>query len=364
MKRFLFLIFLIVLAGYFTFNFAKEKVKNDLTRPVPYPTITITPVVKVPRTNNGPTVTSLFVPYWTMKEKLTGRESYNTYIYFGVTPNSDGIDMKEQGAVSLNNFLAFVPKGKKKLLAVRMIDRETNFDILKDQAKQRAVINQTIALAKNKKFDGLVLDLEVTAIPFDSLIKQITTFNESFYTDAKKNHLSFSVAIYGDVFYRVRPFDVKNLAKNADTIMIMAYDFSKAKGNPGPNFPLQGEDQYGYDYEKMTKDFLSVVPAHKLTVVFGLFGYDWVVDAKGQTLQTGNAVSSQEIEDKFIEMCRERSCSFSRDEKAFETQVNYVAKDGNKHIIWFEDTQSVDAKKEFLKSQGINSFSYWAHSYF
>jgi spore germination protein YaaH len=363
-KRLILLIILILLAGFFTFNLAKQKVKNDLSSPIPYPTTTITPSVNPDEAATGPEKTSLFVPYWTVKDKEYEEVSYDSYIYFGIVPTKDGIDTKEQGSLTLNSFLSSVPAGGKKLLALRMIERETNFAILKDQNAQKKIIAETLALAKEKDFDGVVLDLEISAIPFESLVSQINSFTELFYKETKKNNLRFSLAVYGDVFYRVRPFDVKTLAKHTDTVMIMAYDFSKAKGNPGPNFPLQGEDVYGYDYALLTKDFLSIVPPEKITVIFGLFGYDWVVDGQGRTLQQGKALSTREIESGFIENCQQRSCSFSRESRSFETQVNYVAKDGSKHIIWFEDMQSVEAKKEYLKTRGINSFSYWAHSYF
>jgi spore germination protein YaaH len=364
MRKVLFLLVLILLAGSFTFNFAKQKVKKDLSSPIPYPTTTITPSVNPDDAATGPEKTSLFVPYWTVKNKNYEEGDYNSYIYFGVVPTKEGIDTKEQGSLTLDTFLSSVPADGKKLLALRMIERDTNFAILKDQDAQKKIIAETMALAKEKKFDGVVLDLEISAIPFESLVSQINSFTELFYKEAKRNDLSFSLAVYGDVFYRVRPFDVKTLAKHTDNVMIMAYDFSKAKGNPGPNFPLQGEDVYGYDYALLTKDFLKFVPPEKITIIFGLFGYDWVVDGQGRTLQQGKALSTREIESGFIENCQQRSCSFSRDTKAFETQVNYVGKDGSKHIIWFEDMQSVEAKKEYLKSRGINSFSYWAHSYF
>lgn len=364
MKKFLLLVILIILAGFFTLQFAKQKVKNDLSNPLPYPTTTVTSSIGEEAT--GPEKQSVFVPYWTIDNSSvnSGQVAYDSYIYFGVAPTEEGIDMKEQGATRLDTFVATVTKGKEKLLAVRMIERETNFEILKDPVKQNKVIAQTISLAKQKKFDGIVLDLELSAIPFDSLIQQINTFTAAFSKEAKKNNLKFSLAIYGDVFYRVRPFDVKNLAKNTDEIMIMAYDFSKAKGNPGPNFPLRGEDTYGYDYEKLIDDFLRVVPPEKITVIFGLFGYDWVVDSNGKMLEQGEAITTAEAEAEFIEDCTQRSCSFSRDSKAFEIQVDYVAQDGSTHVIWFEDMKSVEAKKEYLKSRGINSFSFWAHSYY
>lgn len=367
MKRFLLLVIALafVLAlGFSFFNIAREKIKQDFARSIPYPSKTPTPSGAIFK--NTQESTSLFVPYWTLKDSSTNSEQvvYDEYIYFGIMPNKDGIDMKEQGAKQLDAFLDFVPSGKKKYLSLRMIDSDTNFAILKSSTKQNTIIKQTIEIAKDNKFDGIVLDLEVSAIPFESLVKQITDFTTLFYKQAKNEDLEFAITMYGDVFYRVRPFDVKALASQTDRVMIMAYDFSKARGNPGPNFPLHGSETYGYDLEKMTSDFSKVVPLKKITVIFGLFGYDWLVDNKEKTLQQAGAVTNQEVEKKFIESCQQKSCSFSRDSKSAETEIHYIDKEGRKHLIWFEDMDSVAAKKEFLKSRGISSFSYWAHSYF
>ena len=128
--------------------------------------------------------------------------------------------------------------------------------------------------------NGIVLDLEIAAIPFDSLVKKINKFTGTFYSASKKNNLTFSLTLYGDLFYRARPYDVKTLALNADSIMIMAYDLHKARGNPGPNFPLIGADKFGYDLTKMTDEFLQSVPPQKITVIFGVYGYDWLVTKK------------------------------------------------------------------------------------
>lgn len=363
MWKFLLLLLLVIL-GLFSFGIVKDKVKRDFTRPIPYPSITIAPKVSEQNKSEHPETQSVFVPYWSLKQPTKDERIYDAYLYFGVAPTKSGINFKEAGALGVDSFLSFVPDNKTKLLVLRMIEADTNFAILKDEASQEKVIQETIALAREKQFDGIILDLEVSAIPFDSLIQQINSFTKLFYQKTKSNDLSFAITIYGDVFYRLRPFDVKDLASNADSIMIMAYDLHKAKGNPGPNFPLRGQDIYGYDYEKMTEDFLRVVPAEKITVVFGFFGYDWVVDAKEKALRQGKALTTSEIEAKFIQTCQQKSCSFSRESNAFETEIHYTDREGQKHIIWFEDMESVTAKKAYLKKRGITYFSYWAHSYF
>ena len=113
---------------------------------------------------------------------------------------------------------------------------------------------------------------------------------------------------YGDTFYRLRPFDIKTLSKNADFFMIMSYDFSKSRGNPGPNFPLRGKEVYGYDMTQMIDDYLRYLPSDKTSVVFGLFGYDWIVDDKNKAVLQGDAKTYLEIDKEFLTNCRYKDC--------------------------------------------------------
>jgi spore germination protein YaaH len=114
----------------------------------------------------------------------------------------------------------------------------------------------------------------------------------------------------------------------------------------------------------MISDFTKVVPVEKITVIFGLFGYDWQVDRQGHTVAQAKALTLREIEKNFIDNCTYRSCTFSRDSVSLETEIHYRDNGGRYHIVWFEDMDSIAAKKGFLKSRGVGNFVYWAHSYF
>src|SRR5947207_195771 len=101
MKRAFFSLFILVFfIGLIVFFFkaTKERVKQDFARPIPYPTVTATPVPS--RSNSiAPATTetfSLFVPYWSLKDKINTTVSYDEFIYFGIAPTTKGIDMNEQ----------------------------------------------------------------------------------------------------------------------------------------------------------------------------------------------------------------------------------------------------------------------------
>lgn len=366
MKKFFLVVILFSIGGLFLYKNVRESVRRDLAQPIPLPTGVQTPQ-PTPQQVKGPKVSSiaksLFVPYWGLGDgKLDAK--YDKYLYFGITPGKNGIDRNEAGFNNIDSFIEALPRNSEKQIVVRMIDSNSNFAILKDPERQKVVINDSFAIAKDNGFSGIVLDLEISAVPFDSLVKQINDFTNIYYTEAKNKNIKFSLMFYGDSFYRLRPFDVKVLSRNADDFLIMAYDFSKARGNPGPNFPLNGKETYGYDMTRMTENFLQYLPPEKTSVVFGLFGYDWTVDDKGNALTSGKAKTYLEIKKEFLNNCKHKECVVKRKNDSSETEINYTDENKKKHIVWFEGTDSVMDKERYLKSKGISNFSFWAYSYF
>lgn len=351
---------LLGIAGFFSIGKFKQKIDSALSS---QPVITESPPSPTPTDTATQTSSPyLFVPYWA----ITGDDDFSGYdrlVYFGVPVNEKGIEKTDQGYTSVSTFVQEAGN-KEKYLTIRMIDSQTNFAILKNKQAQATIIAQSITLAQKDGFQGIVLNIEVSALPFDSLVGQISNFNRAFYTAAKDAHLSYGVTAYGDSFYRVRPFDIAALGKNADRIFIMAYDFHKAKGNPGPNFPLGGSDTYGYDFEEMVSNFSDAAPSQKLTVVFGLYGYDWKVDDKDVAQDVASPLSLKQIQNQFLETCKAVTCSWKRDAQSAETELRYTDDNQQKHIVWFEDQESVKRKQDFLKRRGIGSSAYWAYSYF
>lgn len=365
MKKFLVFLALVVplvLALSYGFSSLKDTIRRDFSQVV-RSSVQGTPTPTSVTELRGAERSSVFVPYWAVSNQPFETEAHDRLIYFGIAPTTSGIDTEEAGYLALERFVQ-ANDGKKQLLTLRMLDSTVNLAALKNKRLQQTIAEETVSVASEYGFDGIVLDLELSALPFESTIKQINDFTSLISKEVKDADLSFAIALYGDTFYRVRPFEVKTLAKHADEVMIMAYDFHKARGNPGPNFPLEGREGYGYDFRQMIDDYLEFVPPEKVTVTFGMFGYDWTVDGKQKAVGTGQAKSYLKMQQDFLSSCVYRNCKSSRDSKSGETKVTYTDDENRNHIVWFEDEASVRKKQEFLRSRGIRSVSYWAYSYF
>lgn len=313
--------------------------------------------------------TSLFIPYWMIEDEVQSIDNYDRLLYFGIGVNNNGIDRNDPGYQQLNAFSSNTKSSSEKYLTVRMIN--TKASVLKDKDILQKIITDSVDIAIEHDFNGIALDLEVSMILSQDMQTNINSFVKDLYLSSKKNNLKLIFIIYGDVFYRNRGYDVKSIGENSDEIMIMAYDFHKSIGNPGPNFPLDGNKEYGYSFKNMINDFLQIIPKEKISVVFGMYGHDWQVNEKKIPVKQAKALTLNEIKADFLNTCKWEECIVKRDKLSAETEINYVEQaqyEGESvlkyHIVWFEDEESVDKKTEFLKEKGIGSISYWAYGYF
>ena len=351
-----------LVAGWWLYysRYTATKVPPVVKQPIqPSPTEATTPSpTPVPHTQ------SLFIPYWA---DVTGNETFDGYdrlIYFGLTANRSGIVTSDQGYTKFDAFLQLSAPGRQKWVAVRMLDSDLNTNIIKDEKAWEPIAKGMIATVKDNKLDGIVFDFELTGIAFDSLTNDITKFYRYLYDATKNEQIPFAITMYGDVISRHRPYDIARLRYLCNEMMIMAYDFHKSRGEPGPNFPLAGKDTYGYDMHLMADDFLKYVPAENLSVIFGMYGYDWTVDERKRPISQAKAVTLTQINDKFVSNCQLKNCVLTRSEAAGENEVDYVDQYDGLHVVWYEDEESVKRKTEYLESRGITKYARWAYGYF
>jgi len=327
-----------------------------------------------PATDSMPTPSlskSIFVPYWAGKGEENSAE-YRNYYYFGVRPTAGGTIENEAGLQNLT-LVDKIPEKQKKLV-LRMLDSTVTEAILAEKSTQKILISELLTIMSENTFSGIVLDIEVPFTLQADKKEQITKFVQLICTAVKSDYKTCDFLIYGDYSYRNRPYDVKALGEVVDTILLMAYDFHKAGGEPGPNFPFRKVNSepvellrasplivnYGYDFKTMIQDTLMLVPKNKIEVVFGMYGYDWTLNEQGTPLKGATALSLKAIQSKVLTSEGLKVKSNNSKEKSFE----YVDLEGLKHIVWYEDEESVAVKKEYLQSVGIGKISYWAHTYY
>lgn len=317
---------------------------------------------------------SLFLPYWTLPDsgdditlpilpQSDGQKIAN-YIYFGIAAGETGIDEGETGFRQLERFIQLTSDTTgRKTITIRMVNDDINEKILDSADLQNTIIKQSISIAKSHGFDEILFDFELKALPLVDVKNKVTAFMQRASTDVKNEGLSFSIAIYGDTFYRARPFDIAKLAPLTNEMYIMAYDFHKSFGTPGPNFPLDKSDLFEYDLRTMLSDFTESVPREKLHIVHGMYGYEWEVDAQNRPKKRATALTLAQIKKRFLP-CDELHCTMRRDRPSAETEIVYVDTTNQRHVIWFEDEKSVATKQHAIAEVGIHGIGFWASGYY
>jgi len=313
--------------------------------------------------------TAVFVPYWT--DRALDTKGYDTLAYFGITPNTGGIDTGEPGYSKLEDFTPAMSSANTKYLTVRMTNQAQSATILQNQNSWDTIVDESLNIAEKYKFNGVVLDIELSPLSFKDLTGQVTDFVAFFYSHTKGRNLKLAVTVYGDTIYRHRPYDLEALSRSSDEVWVMAYDFHKTNGLPGPNFPLGGREKYGYDFRQMIDDMVAKMPASKLRIIFGMYGYDWLVDDNKKPFARATSLTLSQIQDKFLDHCTLTNCVVQRDPTASEQEVNYVDKSAFAqpniaalHIIWVEDEVSVRAKMDYARGRGVDKMGYFAYGYF
>lgn len=312
---------------------------------------------------------SYFIPYWNIPSDEPplplGTLNENTLMYFGITPQGTRIDESEPGYLNLTAF-SKIPRNiySERLLTLRMLDESENSTILKSTKEQQRLIDETLRIAKNYGFTGILLDLEHSVLPTKEVTRNISAFIKQFSQNARSESLTFSLTLYGDTYYRFRPYDVPEIAPHADEIYLMAYDFHKSYGEPGPNFPLKQGEKYGYSLENMLRDFTQDIPASKITVLFGLYGYDWSVDDQNRPAKAATARPLSQILTRFFPKCPLTDCTVYKDPTSSETHITYTDDTGQKHALWYEDVQSIETKIDLTRTFGIESVGFWTYGYY
>ncbi len=353
------LVFSAVIGGIFLF-FRKPQTKKMSQKEHTEKKVVVTPPVIAQSIKSK----SVFVPSWAEVSEGEQFDGYDRVIYFGVSLTRNGVDKTSAEYTSLAKIVSIIPTDKKVWITTKMLDTDTNAAILNNPAGWDNIATDMIDIVKGNGAKGIVLDLEMSALPTDALAKRITEYVTHVHQKLSEREIPLALAIYGDTFFRKRPFDIKALGENSDEIMIMAYDFHKSYGEPGPNFPLRGRDTYGYDFETLVTDYASQVKPEKLTVIFGMYGYDWIVDEKKRPIKPAKALPLGTIRTELIQSCTKKNCVTRRDDQSAETEINYIDEYVNYHIVWFEDDTSVSKKIDFMKQKGIVNTAYWAYGYY
>ncbi len=218
-----------------------------------------------------------------------------------------------------------------------------NQNALADAKTRDYAINNIVKTVMDNQYAGVNIDFEL--LPKESR-DDLTVFIRDL---AKRLHaqskmISVSVMPKLDGLEEIgAAYDYGALGNLADNITIMTYDKHAVSTGPGSVAPYEW-------VEKNIKEALKSIPANKLTVCVGAYGYDWPVAKNSEVKYIGMREAQQ--------LAREHKSDIKWDDASQSAFFNYWTGSAQ-HQVWFENGFSVTRKVALAKKYNLKGVAIW-----
>ncbi|MGZ7446025.1 stalk domain-containing protein [Paenibacillus sp. TH7-28] len=170
--------------------------------------------------------------------------------------------------------------------------------MIEDEELRKQTISDMISAAKDKAFQGIMLDLEGLGLTTDKSAtrKAFTAFVKQLSTETKSAGLKLSLALH-PLNSSYQGYDYKELGKIADELIIMAYDYrvGQTTGNPEPADKVDEAIQLALKETSKSKLLLGLnLNSENENSVKTLTGLAKRYDLKGIALWRLGLISSEE----------------------------------------------------------------------
>lgn len=322
-----------------------------------------------------------FLPYWLLSNAKIDYSPYITQLsYFGLRVDSDGSILKlnnpqerEPGwnALISGKLDSYFDSARKHGVSLSLLVASGDSDAIETlisdpQPHAVKLVNDITPILSKYNFSDLNLDIEYTKRATDEARQNFTIFTKTVRRNLDPKY-TLTVEITGDDLIKNNLTDVGSIAKIADYIVIMAYDFHyPGSFVTGAVAPLTGAVTTAeYDVTAAVEKGLEKIPQEKIILGIPTYGYEW------ETLQkpsrsavipgTGIAASNRRAEE-FISKCS--TCSAIFDITDQEEHVVYEDKaTGTIHQMFYPTKKSTQAKINLANNESLGGIAIWALGY-
>jgi spore germination protein len=142
--------------------------------------------------------------------------------------------------------------------------------------------------------------------------------------------------------------DYRGLQRYANYLVVMTYDHHYDGGPPGPVAP------YGWVEANVTA-LLRRVPASKLMLAIGMYGYDWVNNGR-----PGPATSLSDVQAEQLAAAHGVTPQYVSDisQNRFSYTVNGVS-----HVVWYMGDRSAEARARLARQDHLAGVALWRLGY-
>lgn len=324
-----------------------------------------------------------FLPYWNLG-KFSIQKEMTHLSYFGLTIGADGeilirtddgggepgyakLDSQELASSS-----AVLEQNKQKLeLTIVQFNADDIYAFINSKQAQENFYLALDSIFLAYPFSGVNIDIEYGSEVDERLQDNFSQFIADLNTrlDEKYSHINLSVSMYASASGGKLIWDIEEISKSVDYIVVMAYDFHRRSSvKAGPVAPLfGGKELWDSDITKHLKDFLEEVPKEKILLGVPFYGYEWQTtsrDPRAHTFPDTGATASYERVQKLLEpeTALKLKVEEGWNDEALSPYVSYV-EDGGIYVIYYENSRSLSYKLDLVNQLDLAGIAIWALGY-
>lgn len=219
--------------------------------------------------------------------------------------------------------------------------------VLAEPDSRERLIGSILFELDDKKYYGALLDMEYIS-PDDREI-----YNDFLRELSERLHLRGYILVTAvapkyradqqGILYESHDYPVQG--KYADYVIIMTYEWGYTYSAPMSVQPIE-------EVRKVLTYAVSEIPSGKILMGMPNYGYDWTLPyTRGTPARSIGFTAATEL-------AISNNADILYDEKT-QTPYFYYTENGTRHVVWFDDVRSIDAKLRLVDEFDLAGVSYW-----
>lgn len=289
-----------------------------------------------------------FISPWVLRETLPFLSQLNVFSY-GFTPEGDLLEppltdrwmLQQARSANVPAALVLTPLGRDGQFSNYLISV-----LLNSEAAQRKLLEALQKTMDEKGYGELNIDFEyIPAGDRDKFTAFVRRAKEMIHQP-----VSVCLAPKNSPQQRGLLFDGKDyeaLGAIADKVLIMTYEWGYKYGPPQAVAPIDRVRQ-------VAEYIVSVIPREKVLLGLANYGYDWPLP-----YQRGRTVARTIGSIEAVEIAKRERTNIIFDNPSQSPWFQYTDFNGQRHVVWFEDIRSWNAKIDLVQELGLAGVGIW-----
>ena len=273
-----------------------------------------------------------------------------TIFGYGFTETGELIEIDDQPLINLAYQFRVAP-----IMLLSSITEDGNFSgeraslLFQDIAFQNAVIDRIIQTMWQKGYLGLDVDFEyINPEDADAFIEFLRNITARLNAEGFTVNVDLAPKVSGEqlgLLYQAH--DYPRAGAIANTVLLMTYEWGFSHGPPMAVAPL---DQV----RRVVAYAVTVIPTEKIFMGIPNYGYVWRLP-----YERGITVAPTVGNQFAVQLASQYQAEIQFDERSQSPFFNYTNQNGIRHVVWFEDVRSIQAKWNLIDENNLLGAGYW-----